>query len=277
MHGLGNDYIYFDFVKTNTPPPYSPFSEKHIDKIDWATIARQCSDRHRGIGGDGIVLLLHSDNCDFRMRIFNADGSEAEMCGNATRCIGKYVYEHKLTDKTHIRLETRAGVRTMQLHIEEERVQSVSVDMGIPRDIETLDAFPFTGLHRQDFIGVDMGNPHAVLFHNAPIDTLAIHHIGETIAHASIFPNGTNVEFLYVLNRNEIQMRVWERGSGETMACGTGACASVAAAYHLGMVEQNCVVHLLGGDLYIQIQDDGHIIMSGEANEVFTGKIIVER
>lgn len=270
MHGLGNDYIFFDLVDKNCPCQ----TLTSVQHIDWATISRQLSNRHTGIGGDGIVLILPDETYDFRMRIFNADGSEAEMCGNAARCIGKYVYEHHLTDKTTIQLATLSNVKEMQLHVNRQVVESVTIDMGKPTALQTLPAHIIKEANNHSIIYVNIGNPHAVLLlDNENIQTGLVHTLGPVIEHASPFSHGTNVEFVHVKNRHEICMRVWERGSGETMACGTGACASVVAAHQMGLTDNICIVHLLGGDLTIQIQENGHILMSGGATEVFSGEI----
>ena len=266
MHGLGNDYIYVDCTQTLCLGPSMPA----FDDFDWADIARRWSDRHLGIGGDGVVLILPSATCDFRMRIFNADGSEAQMCGNASRCIGKYVYERRLTRKTHITLETLTGTKTLDLQLAEDIVQSVCVDMGKPLSIKDIQLF----IHGQNVnvTTVDVGNPHAILFYDqlecAPVELL-----GPIIECAPAFPHRTNVEFAAVVNSREIDMRVWERGSGETMACGTGACAAVVAAIHRQLTEHKVVVHLRGGDLQIALDDEGRVQMTGPATFVFDGEI----
>ncbi len=255
MHGIGNDYIYID-------------ARHALPATDLPLLAQRLSDRHFGIGGDGMVLLTSSDTCDFGMRIFNADGSEAQMCGNASRCIGKYVYERGLTDKTEISLETLAGKKVLFLHTKEGRVESVSVDMGEPTYLGkvelTIDGEPLC------FEQVDMGNPHAVCF--LPTADLSLcPERGPKVETDSHFPNRTNVEFAYVENRHEIRMRVWERGSCETLACGTGACATAVAAIERGLTDQEVTIHLLGGDLTIALLPTRHVLMTGSAAFVFDG------
>lgn len=259
MHGLGNDYIYIYMVTQQVP-----------ENEDWSALARRWSDRHTGIGGDGIVLILPSETYDFRMRIFNADGSEAQMCGNASRCIARYVYERGLTRKTDITLETLAGVKTLHLMLMGNKVQSVQVDMGKPQNISDL----HLSIHRQDInlTAVNVGNPHAILFYDT-LDGVPVEQLGPIIECAPPFPERTNVEFAAVRNRQEIDMRVWERGSGETMACGTGACATAVAAIHHHLTDREVTVHLRGGDLRIALNEQGHILMTGTADFVFDGEI----
>ena len=299
MHGLGNDYIYFDLVS------------KPIFSIDWQAMAVRLSNRHTGIGGDGIVLIMPSETCDFRMRIFNADGSEAEMCGNASRCIGKYVFERGLTRKTTLTLETAAGVKTLHLHICNEEVESVSVEMGKPIIDEGLRTLSDEGLRIKDkrlkstdsenadtkvispsscvlnpssqespssatlppLFVVDMGNPHAVVMVEGEITDEMVRQLGPRIEKDKRFPAGTNVEFVRVDNQQELTMRVWERGSGETMACGTGACASAVAAFAQGLTDHEVTVHLRGGNLTIRIDEDWNVLMTGGATFVFDGEI----
>lgn len=258
MQGLGNDYIYLD-ARQALPD-------------DLPRLARRLSDRHFGIGGDGIVLITDSRTCDFGMRIFNADGSEAQMCGNASRCVAKYVYDRGLTRRTTLTLETLAGVRVLSLHLSDNQVDSVTVDMGIPRDIGPIDLAvegQLITLYR-----VDMGNPHAVCF----VDTLApddpiVPSLGPLIESHPAFPERTNVEFVARLSPSDLTMRVYERGSGETLACGTGACAAAFAARTLGMTDPELTVHLLGGDLQIRLGEDQHAYMAGPAAFVFDGEI----
>lgn len=273
MHGLGNDYIYFDLV--------SHPIELSIDK--WQTLAIRLSNRHTGIGGDGLVLILPpaDKSCDFRMRIFNADGSEAEMCGNASRCIGKYIFEHGLTQKTTIKLETGAGVKTLYLQVENNIVTSVCVEMGNAQwKLENGINYAFlksqSTLFPNPWCIVDIGNPHAVLIVEGDISDEMVWQWGPRIEKDNHFPNGTNVEFVHVDNNQELTMRVWERGSGETMACGTGACASAVAAYALGLTDHEVTVHLRGGDIRIIISEDWNVRMIGSATIVFDGEISVE-
>lgn len=260
MHGLGNDYIYIDKVSHDIP-----------QTIDWPALSRRWSNRHTGIGGDGIVLIEPSEVADFRMRIFNADGSEAQMCGNASRCIGKYVYERGLTDKTEVRLETLSGVKILRLQVVDEKVKNVQVDMGKPLNVSKI-AVPLQNGNVLNMLTVDMGNPHAVLF----VDTLAdipVEILGPEVECHPLFPEHTNVEFAEVLSREEVTMRVWERGSGETMACGTGACAVAVAARYLGRTDDDVTMHLRGGDLQITMDENKHVLMTGGAEIVFDGQI----
>ena len=282
MHGLGNDYIYFDLVS------------HPISSVDWHALAIRLSNRHTGIGGDGIVLILPSrdEACDFRMRIFNADGSEAEMCGNASRCIGKYVYERGLTRKPIVALDTGAGLKTLHLQVRDGVVEAVCVEMGKAVVDEGLgikderlnsadSEFSETKvINPSSFILpplsiVDMGNPHAVVMVDGEITDEMVWQTGPRIEKAPRFPHGTNVEFVRVENRQELRMRVWERGSGETMACGTGACASAVAAYAQGLTDNEVIVHLLGGDLHISIDKDWHVRMTGGATIGFDGEVEV--
>ncbi len=272
MHGTGNDYIYVNgFIEVIDNP--SEFAIKY-------------SDRHKGIGSDGLVLILPSETCDFRMRMFNADGSESEMCGNASRCIGKYVYDKGMTTKTEVTLETLAGVKVLKLFLGADgKVDSVTVDMGepilVPSEIPTVfegdklvnKPVEFNNEISFNITGVSMGNPHAVIF-TKEIDKLNLTFIGPIIENAPIFPRRTNTEFIEVVTPKFIKMRVWERGSGETMACGTGACASVVAGVLNGLTERKTTVELLGGNLQIEWnEEDNHVYLTGEAVTVFEGEI----
>lgn len=269
MHGAGNDYIYVNTLLYDVNDPNSA-------SIRW-------SDRHRGIGGDGLVLICRptTDAADYRMRIFNADGSEAMMCGNASRCIGKYLYERGLTDKTEIKLETLSGIKTLMLHLDSEgkTVESVTVDM-----LE-----PLTENHRQyaDLSGgilmaegrrfegtfVCMGNPHFVTFLN-DIDTIDIARYGAVMERDSNFPERCNIEFAQILSDGAIRTRVWERGSGITMACGTGACATAVAAALTGRASRRSEIRMDGGTLQIEWRPaDNHVYMTGPAEIVFDGEI----
>jgi len=272
MHGAGNDYIYINGFSENAGA---------ITK----DVIIQLSDRHFGIGSDGVVLILPSETCDFRMQMFNADGSEAEMCGNATRCIGKYVYDRGLTDKESITLETKAGIKILQLNIENGAVQTVRVDMGEPileaAEIPVVakkspvisQALEIDG--KAHFITcVSMGNPHAVVFQK-DIEKIEIEKIGPKFEHNAIFPRRTNTEFVEVINPKLLKMRVWERGSGETLACGTGACATLVAAVLNGFSERKATLNLLGGDLEIEWNEaDNHVYMTGGATFVFDGEVV---
>lgn len=267
MHGLGNDYIYIDCTKEDVRDPEA--------------LAIEMSDRHTGVGGDGIILIMPSKTSDFRMRMFNADGSEGKMCGNASRCIGKYVYDNGLTDKRLLTLETLSGEKTLSLDVKDGKVVAVTVDMGVP-EIEAAKVPVISdkktvvneGVETSKGIvhitAVSMGNPHGVIFVDDP-DKVDVHGLGKELEHDSMWPERANIEFISVIDPTHLKMRVWERGSGETMACGTGACASVVAAVINGHTEKEVTVSLPGGDLEIEWGDDGHIYMKGPAETVFTG------
>ncbi|WP_295217922.1 diaminopimelate epimerase [Ruminococcus sp.] len=272
MHGIGNDYIYINcFQETVTDP------EK---------LSVFMSDVRFGVGSDGLVLILPSEVADFRMRIFNADGSEAMMCGNATRCIGKYVYDMGMTDKTEVSLETNSGIKYLTLYPGTDgKIESVKVDMGKailePREIpidSPLDRFiaqPVTVDGTEyEITCVSMGNPHAVVF-LPEIDSLDLEKIGPSFEHHPLFPDRVNTEFVRVIDDHTLQMRVWERGSGETFACGTGTCATVVAAVLNGFCkkEEEILVHLCGGDLRIIYHKDETVTMIGPATYVFEGKM----
>ena len=273
MHGIGNDYIYINcFQETVTDP------EK---------LSIFMSNVRFGVGSDGLVLILPSEVADFRMRIFNADGSEAMMCGNATRCVGKYVYEHGMTDKTEVSLETNSGIKYLTLSVNEatNKVDAVKVDMGKailkPAEIPVADdgdrfiAKPVVvdGVS-YDMTCVSMGNPHAVVF-LPEIDSLDLEKIGPSFEHHPLFPNRVNTEFIRVIDDHTLQMRVWERGSGETFACGTGACAAAVASVLNGYCkrEQEILIHLRGGDLRIIYHNDESVTMIGSATFIFEGKM----
>lgn len=269
MHGLGNDFILFSYQEV--PPDVGRF------------VQRLC-DRHFGIGADGVVFILPSDRADVRMRIFNADGSEAENCGNAIRCVGKYVYDHGLLSKTKISVDTLAGIQELTLHVKGEKVESVTVNMGRPildgKKIPTLiDADrvmnqPITvGDMQLLFTAVSMGNPHAVFFVE-DAEQFPVTEVGPLIEHHPLFPQKTNAEFVTVKNRKEMVMRVWERGAGPTLACGTGACATLVSGVLNGVVDREATVHLAGGDLLISWDEEsGNIYMTGPAVEVFQGSL----
>lgn len=269
MEGIGNDYVYIDCLHSCPP--------------DLASLSREISDRHCGVGGDGMILILPSGEADFKMRIFNADGTEARMCGNGARCVAKYVYDNQLTDKLHVTLETASGVKHLFLKPGHDGlVESVTVDMGLPslltREIPVAcpdDTFvdrPVTaGDTTVRLTAVSMGNPHAVITVDS-IDNVDVESIGRAIEHDPLFPDRTNVEFVQVVSPGELRMRVWERGSGVTRACGTGACASVVATVVNGLSERRATVHLDGGDLDIHWDEaTGHVMMTGPARRVFTG------
>lgn len=271
MHGIGNDYIYVNCFEEKVSEP-----EK---------ISVVLSDRHKGIGSDGLVLIMPSEIADFRMRIFNADGSEAMMCGNATRCIGKYVYDMGLTDKTEVTLETNSGIKYLKLFLSDGKVDMVTVDMGkailVPRDIPVdsdLESFVSQPLEvggkEYKVTCVSMGNPHAVIFTEG-IDSLELEKIGPLFENHKLFPNRINTEFVEVIDSHTLKMRVWERGSGETFACGTGTCATVVAAVLNGICpkDEEVLVHLRGGDLRIIWKNDGTVLMTGPAEYVFEGNV----
>ena len=270
---MGNDYIYLN-----------AFTEQ-IEEYDLAELARILSDRHFGVGGDGIILIMPSESADFRMRIFNSDGSEAEMCGNGIRGLAKYVYERGMIDNTTIGVETGAGVLRVALTVEDDSVVAATVDMDIPRlnrsEIPMLgepanepvidqplqvneDSFEITC--------VSMGNPHCVIFVD-DVDHLAVADIGPLIENHELFPERINVEFVTVLGREHVKMRVWERGAGETLACGTGASASVVAGVLTDRTDRQVEVELLGGSLHIEWHEDEHVFMTGPITEVFTGQL----
>lgn len=271
MQGIGNDYIYVNC-----------FEEK-VD--DPERVSQIVSDRHFGIGGDGLVLIMPSEKADFRMRMFNADGSEGNMCGNATRCIGKFVYDNGLTDKTEITLETKSGIKYLTLYPENGKVKTVLVNMGkavlTPADIpmnaegESFINKPIEVLGSEVYItAVSMGNPHAVTYVD-DVMSLDLEKIGPAFENHPIFPERVNTEFIKVLDSHTIQMRVWERGSGETWACGTGACAAAVASVKNGYFKngEEITVKLRGGDLFITYNTDGTVLMRGAAETVFTGEI----
>jgi len=272
MHGIGNDYIYVN-----------GFEEKIENPVEFAIT---WSDRHKGIGSDGLVLILPSTYCDFRMQMLNADGSEAEMCGNAARCIGKYVYEKGLTEKTNLTLETLSGIKRLELFLgKDNKVDRVTVDMGEPVleasqipvifDTENVlnEMVHFSPSVQYRITTVSMGNPHAVIF-TKNIHKINLPKIGSLIENASIFPRRTNVEFIEILASDRLNMRVWERGSGETLACGTGACAAVVAGILNGFCDRKTTVKLLGGELVIEWNAfDNHVYLSGSATTVFEGEI----
>lgn len=273
MHGAGNDYIYVDTQKYDVPDPSAA-------AIAW-------SNRHTGIGSDGLVLIgkpYGGIDADFSMRIFNADGSEAKMCGNASRCIGKYLYERRLTDKTTIRLQTLSGVKTLKLHLAgcetpEAKVESVTVDMLAPsfhvpeQYDEAVGGVLTVGSRTFHGTFVSMGNPHFVCFVD-DIDTLDVARYGSAMEYATAFPERCNIEFAELKADGTIRTRVWERGSGITMACGTGACATAVAAAVTGRALRRSIIAMDGGTLHIEWNEaDGHVYMTGPAAFVFDGEI----
>jgi diaminopimelate epimerase len=270
MHGAGNDYVYVDCFRQ--PMPHDP-----------SGLSRIISDRHTGIGADGLILICPSDKADARMRMFNADGSEAEMCGNGVRCVAKYVYDHGLVRKSTLSVETGRGVLTLELEVDGGAVRQARVDMGEPilqasRISTTLPGDPpvdvSLGLadHQRRVTCVSMGNPHCITFVDAITDAL-VHGIGPEVEHHAAFPRRTNVEFVRVNRPDDVTVRVWERGSGETQACGTGACAVAVAGVLTGRTQRQLVAHLPGGDLRLHWSEtDNHVYLTGPAVEVFSGQ-----
>ncbi|MGN0207790.1 MAG: diaminopimelate epimerase [Muribaculaceae bacterium] len=268
MHSAGNDYVFVNAT------------EAEVDNASALSIA--ISDRHKGVGSDGLVLLTPSKVADFAMRMFNSDGSEGAMCGNASICLGKFIFDQKLTNKNVILLETKSGIKVLSLTIENNEVSAVRVDMGEPildsKSIPVLcdspemlmcpvetsrGVFPLTS--------ISMGNPHTVIFCN-DVDAIDAHGIGAEIENSPLFPDKVNVEFVKIISPSEIEMRVWERGSGETLACGTGACASVVAGVITGKTSRKVLVHLKGGDLHVDWEStNNHVYLSGHGVSVFDG------
>jgi len=264
MQGLGNDYIYVNCYEERVENP--------------GELAKKISDRHFGVGSDGLVLICPSEKADFRMRMFNADGSEAEMCGNASRCVGKYVYERGMTGKTEISLETKAGIRGLRLKVRDGLAEEVTVDMGVPEmrpeKIPTLleEIAPGrveAGGREFEVWCVNMGNPHCVVF-TKDADGVDVAKWGPEFERHEMFPERVNTEFAQVMDRENIRMRVWERGAGETMACGTGACATFVAAEMAGKCGDEVKIHLNGGVLKIRRESE-HVVMTGPAEFVFEG------
>jgi len=268
MHGLGNDYVYVDTFEQSVPDP--------------AAMAIAVSRPHFGVGADGLVLIGPSTEADYAMRMFNADGSEGEMCGNAVRCIGKYVHDRGLTAKTRVTLATRGGIKTLELRLQGGSVEQVTVDLGEPALSPASLPVTLAGAqvlnHPLSIDGqthhitcVSMGNPHAVIFVDDP-QAVDVHGIGRQIEHHPLFPKRTNVEFVRVWRRDLLEMRVWERGSGETLACGTGAAASLVAAVLNGLADRSAVVQLTGGELHVHWDArDNHVYQTGPATFVFDG------
>ena len=276
MEGLGNDYVYIDCTKQ--------------DIKNASELAKIISDRHFGVGSDGLILIKSSKKVDFRMQMFNSDGTEAEMCGNGIRCVGKYVYDKGLTDKTTLKIETLAGIKVLNLNVEDGKVKTVKVDMGEPildyklipakdgKVYKSKDGIKFYKVNiniegdLKELTCVSMGNPHGIDFANN-IEKLKIEKFGPIIEVDEHFPNKVNAEFIEILDKHNIKMRVWERGAGETLACGTGACASVVASFLNGYTERNVTVELLGGKLEIEWnKEDNHVYMTGPAETVFEGE-----
>ncbi|MFR8812907.1 MAG: diaminopimelate epimerase [Lachnospiraceae bacterium] len=279
MHGCGNDYVYVDCTKEVIP--------------DIAATAVRVSDRHFGIGSDGLILIKSSEVADFEMDMYNADGSRGKMCGNGIRCVAKYVYDHGLTNKTEITVDTQAGIKTLQLTVCDGKVSKVRVDMGepvlIPQEIpvkasvlgladdrrEAIVAQPFTVANSSyDITCVSMGNPHCITFIDEDVRSFPLEAIGSSFEKHELFPEGVNTEFVNIIDKEHLRMRVWERGSGETLACGTGACAVAVASYLNGFTGRKVDVELMGGHLEIVYDAaTNHVFMTGPATEVFSGEI----
>lgn len=271
MHGLGNDYVYMDAIHQNIE--------------EESSLAQFVSNRNFGVGSDGLILICKSEIADFKMRMFNSDGSEAEMCGNGIRCVGKFVYDKGLTNKNVITIETLAGIKVLQLNTEEGKVKTVKVDMGEPilepKKIPVISeekTVKNLRLRAEDkefiFTCVSMGNPHAItIVENT--EKFDVEKYGRILEIDKVFPNKTNVEFIEIIDRKNIKMRVWERGAGETLACGTGACASTVACILNDLTENKVNVELLGGTLEIEwSKKDNHVYMTGPAVTVFEGELI---
>ena len=272
MHGAGNDYIFIEDFKAGIKNP--------------SKLAIEMSNRNFGIGSDGLILILKSKSADFKMRMFNSDGSESEMCGNGIRCFAKYVYDHKLTSKDKVAIETEGGIKHLELKIKNNLVNSVKVDMGEP--IFLREKIPMIGapgmvinenIHLPDGVtfsvtALSMGNPHAVIFVE-DVENFPVSKYGPIIENLNLFPNRTNVAFVQILNKKEIIQRTWERGSGETLACGTGASAATAAGVLTMQTERKITVHLKGGDLKTEWDEkNNHVYLTGPAVEVFRGEWI---
>lgn len=268
MNGCGNDYVYINGFEETI-------------KNSWE-LARKMSNRNFGIGSDGLVLILPSKKADFRMRMFNSDGSEAEMCGNAIRCVGKYVYDKGMTQKTSLRIETLAGIKGLELTIKNREVFSVRVDMGEPiLEAKKIPVRSNKSPVIEEEIRVDsgqliltavsMGNPHAIIMVE-DVENCDFERVGRVVEHHPLFPQKTNVEFVQILDKEHIKMRVWERGVGETLACGTGACASLVACVLKTIANRKAMLHLRGGDLTIEWdQETNHVFMTGTCETVFEG------
>ena len=269
LHGCGNGYIYVNLFEEKLENP--------------AEMSIKVSNHHFGIGSDGLITIGPSEVADFAMRIYNADGSEAEMCGNGIRCVGKYVYDHGLTDKTEIAVESGAGIKYLSLNVVDGKVATVCVDMGepifAPKDIPVvadgdmvIDEPIIVGGRNWEMTCVSMGNPHAVVFVE-DVKNFELEKYGPLFENHERFPKRTNTEFVHVISRTEADMRVWERGSAETWACGTGTCATVVACILKGLTDREVLVHLVGGDLVIRWDEEtNHVFMTGPATEVFSGE-----
>lgn len=258
MHGLGNDYVYVNCFEENVENPEA--------------VAVAVSDRHFGIGSDGLILIKPSESADCQMDMYNLDGSRGAMCGNGIRCVGKYAYDHGIVDKTSISVETPSGIKYLEMKAENGKVTAVTVDMGKPVQTSELPEKILVDGTEYEFTGISMGNPHAVIYMDEIAD-LDLEKIGPEFENHERFPDRTNTEFVKVIDRTHVEMRVWERGSGETMACGTGACAVAVASILAGYVEDTVEVQLLGGPLQITWdREKDTVYMTGPAVEVFSGE-----
>jgi diaminopimelate epimerase len=270
MHGIGNDYVYVDCFSQTVRDP--------------SELARRVSPRRTGIGSDGLILICPSPVADCRMEMYNADGSRGQMCGNGIRCVAKYVYERGVAPRNPLHIETDAGIKTLQLHPVDGRVPRVTVDMGEPildgpripvaAEGRVVDAPLPVGGAPYYVTCVSMGNPHCVVFVDDVV-ALPLEQIGPRFEHHPFFPERVNTEFIAILDRSQLRMRVWERGSGETAACGTGACAALVAAVLNDRSDRRAIVRLNGGDLEVEWRTDNHVLMTGAAEEVFSGEIDV--
>ncbi len=271
MNGLGNDYVYIDAI--------------HQDINEPSSLARFVSNRNFGIGSDGLILICKSDIADFKMRMFNSDGSEAEMCGNGIRCVGKFVYDKGLTNKTEVAIETLAGIKYLKLNVKDGKVDTARVDMGEPifepnKIPVNTEENPVKNLmvmaQGKDFnmTCVSMGNPHAITIVE-DVKKFDVEKYGKVLEIDKVFPKRINVEFAEIVDKNNIKMRVWERGAGETLACGTGACATLVACNINGYTDRKATIELLGGNLYIEWnEEDNHVYMTGPATTVFEGELV---
>ena len=261
MHGLGNDFVVID--------------ARDLPEHDWSALSRAMCDRHLGIGADQLLLVCRSERADVAMRLFNIDGFEAEMCGNGIRCVGKYVYEHGIARTPKLSIETLGGVKKLHLILDGATVLGARVSMGVPRMVFERERIEFApgGQHPSclELTAVDMGNPHAVAFASAPVGDFPLDFVGPQVERHALFPQRTNFEIAFVESPRSMQVRVWERSAGLTLACGTGACAATAVARRRGLVEDRVTVKLPGGPLSIEWDGSGEIVMTGPATHVFDG------
>lgn len=259
MHGIGNDYVYVNCFEEQVENP--------------SEAAKLVSDRHFGIGSDGLILICPSEVADCRMRMFNEDGSEGKMCGNGIRCVGKYAYDHGIVNSKRISVETLGGIKYLDMTVEDGKVVAARVDMGVPELTSELPEKIVVDGKELEFTGISVGNPHAVYYVD-DVASLDLEKIGPSFENHKRFPDRVNSEFIQLVDRKHLKMRVWERGSGETMACGTGATASAVASMMLGLTDDTVEVQLLGGNLEIHWdRQSGHVFMTGPAAEVFHGEI----